>query len=81
VGRADAPRGAEEGRPDVASEAEALQRAGDPGFTEDSVKELREEAPREGMQGISPRYIQDKISNTLVSKQSIEEGRSTRSWS
>ncbi len=40
-----------------------------PGFTEDSVKELREEAPREGMQGISPRYIQDKISNALVSEQ------------
>ncbi|MEW6250463.1 MAG: serine protein kinase [Planctomycetota bacterium] len=40
-----------------------------PGFTEDSVKELREESPREGMQGISPRYIQDKISNTLVSEQ------------
>jgi serine protein kinase len=40
-----------------------------PGFTEDSVRELREEAPREGMQGISPRYIQDKISNTLVSEQ------------
>jgi len=40
-----------------------------PGFTEDSIKELKEEAPREGMQGISPRYIQDKISNTLVSSQ------------
>jgi serine protein kinase len=40
-----------------------------PGFTEDSIKELREEAPREGMQGISPRYIQDKISNALVSHQ------------
>ncbi len=40
-----------------------------PGFTEDSVKELREESPREGMQGISPRYIQDKISNALVSEQ------------
>src|SRR5438876_9108385 len=26
-----------------------------PGFTEDSIKELKEEAPREGMQGISPR--------------------------
>src|SRR5438093_5539449 len=38
-----------------------------PGFTEDSIKELKEEAPREGMQGISPRYIQDKISNSLVS--------------
>jgi serine protein kinase len=38
-----------------------------PGFTEDSVKELRKEADREGMSGISPRYIQDKISNALVS--------------
>ncbi|MBS0196678.1 MAG: serine protein kinase [Planctomycetes bacterium] len=44
-----------------------------PGFTEDSVRELKEEAPREGMSGISPRYIQDKISNTLVSRQAIEE--------
>ncbi|MBK7403465.1 MAG: serine protein kinase [Phycisphaerales bacterium] len=44
-----------------------------PGFTEDSVKELKEEAPREGMNGISPRYIQDKISNALVSRQAIEE--------
>src|SRR5438105_5930671 len=40
-----------------------------PGFTEDSIKELKEEAPREGIQGISPRYIQDKISNALVSHQ------------
>jgi serine protein kinase len=40
-----------------------------PGFTEDSIKELKEEAPREGMQGISPRYIQDKVSNCLVSQQ------------
>ncbi len=38
-----------------------------PGYTEDSVKELRKEFPREGMEGISPRYIQDKISNALVS--------------
>lgn len=37
-----------------------------PGFTEDNVKELRKEARREGMDGISPRYIQDKISNALV---------------
>ncbi|HNO78360.1 MAG TPA: serine protein kinase [Phycisphaerae bacterium] len=44
-----------------------------PNFTEDSVRELREEAPREGMQGISPRYIQDKISNALVSDQAQEE--------
>ncbi|HVY62469.1 MAG TPA: serine protein kinase, partial [Planctomycetota bacterium] len=38
-----------------------------PGFTEDNIKELREEAGSEGMEGISPRYIQDKISNALVS--------------
>lgn len=38
-----------------------------PGFTEDNVKELRKDAAREGMEGISPRYIQDKISNALVS--------------
>jgi len=44
-----------------------------PGFTEDSVKELKEEAPREGMNGISPRYIQDKISNALVGRQAIDE--------
>ncbi|HEX3998102.1 MAG TPA: serine protein kinase [Pirellulales bacterium] len=37
-----------------------------PGFTEDNVKELREQAVNEGMQGISPRYVQDKISNALV---------------
>jgi len=37
------------------------------GFTEDNIKELRKEADREGMDGISPRYIQDKISNALVS--------------
>jgi len=44
-----------------------------PGFTEDSVKELRAEAPREGMQGISPRYIQDKISNALVGEQAQKD--------
>ncbi len=44
-----------------------------PGYTEDSVKELKEEAPREGMSGVSPRYIQDKISNALVSRQAVEE--------
>jgi len=37
-----------------------------PGFTEDNIKELREAAEKEGMVGISPRYIQDKISNALV---------------
>jgi serine protein kinase len=38
-----------------------------PGFTQDNIKELRKEAAREGMEGISPRYIQDKIANALVS--------------
>jgi serine protein kinase len=37
-----------------------------PGFTEDNIIELKREANFEGMQGISPRYIQDKISNALV---------------
>ncbi len=36
------------------------------GFTEDHVKELRKSAQREGMIGISPRYVQDKLSNALV---------------
>ncbi len=37
-----------------------------PGFTEDNVVDLKREAVNEGMYGISPRYIQDKISNALV---------------
>ncbi|MBL7665691.1 MAG: serine protein kinase [Bacteriovoracaceae bacterium] len=37
-----------------------------PGYNEDNVKELRKEAVREGLEGISPRYIQDKISNAIV---------------
>lgn len=37
-----------------------------PGFTEDNVRELRKEARREGLEGISPRYVQDKISNAIV---------------
>jgi serine protein kinase len=44
-----------------------------PGFTEDSIRELKEENPREGMLGISPRYIQDKISNALVGSQAQME--------
>jgi len=37
-----------------------------PDYTEDSIVELRKTATNEGMIGISPRYIQDKISNALV---------------
>ena len=39
------------------------------GFTEDTVKELRKESEREGMEGISPRYIQDKTSEALASQE------------
>jgi serine protein kinase len=36
------------------------------GFTEENIKELREQTTTEGMIGISPRYVQDKVSNALV---------------
>ena len=39
-----------------------------PGYTQDTVKELRKETIREGLEGVSPRYVQDKISNCLVSE-------------
>lgn len=45
-----------------------------PNFTEDNVKELRKEAIREGLDGISPRYIQDKLSNALVLAQQMNKG-------
>ena len=37
-----------------------------PGFTTENIKQLRKEARHEGLIGISPRYVQDKISNALV---------------
>jgi len=37
-----------------------------PNFTLDNIEQLRNEAKSEGMHGISPRYVQDKISNALV---------------
>ncbi|MCC6149549.1 MAG: serine protein kinase [Planctomycetes bacterium] len=40
-----------------------------PGMTEDNIREMRAEATSEGMEGISPRYIQDKISNAIVNHQ------------
>jgi serine protein kinase len=36
------------------------------GFTSENVKQLKKEAISEGMHGISPRFVQDKISNALV---------------
>ncbi len=44
------------------------------GYTEDNVKELRKEAIREGLEGISPRYVQDKISNALVNDKNGDIG-------
>jgi serine protein kinase len=37
-----------------------------PGYTSENVAQLRKEAGHEGLEGISPRYVQDKISNALV---------------
>src|SRR4051812_13263808 len=45
-----------------------------PNYTEDNVKELRKEAAREGLDGVSPRYIQDKLSNALVNSQQNNRG-------
>ncbi len=37
-----------------------------PGYTEDTVKELKDKHPTEGMaMGVSARYVQDKVSNCL----------------
>lgn len=45
-----------------------------PNYTEDNIKELRKETMREGLDGISPRYIQDKISNALIQAQQNNRG-------
>lgn len=37
-----------------------------PGWTQDTVKELRDKFPDEGFHGISARYVQDKIANRLA---------------
>ncbi len=39
-----------------------------PGFTAENVREMREAARREGMFGISPRYVQDRIATALVAE-------------
>src|SRR5687768_14360416 len=38
------------------------------GFTREQVHEMREASPREGMVGISPRYVQDKVATCLASE-------------
>ena len=45
-----------------------------PTYTEDNVRELRKETIREGLEGISPRYIQDKLSNSMVAAQQSNRG-------
>ena len=45
-----------------------------PNYTEDNVRELRKETQREGLEGISPRYIQDKLSNAIVIAQQNNRG-------
>ena len=37
------------------------------GFSREQVREMREQSPREGMVGISPRYVQDRIATCLAS--------------
>lgn len=41
------------------------------GYTEDHIKELRKNAKREGLDGISPRFVQDALTSSLVSDQSV----------
>lgn len=45
-----------------------------PNYTEDNIRELRKETIREGLQGISPRYIQEKISNAIIYAQQSNKG-------
>lgn len=45
-----------------------------PNYTEDNIKELRKDTIREGLEGVSPRYIQDKISNSLIQAQQNNRG-------
>ncbi|MCA8976888.1 MAG: serine protein kinase, partial [Planctomycetes bacterium] len=47
--------------------------AGEPvsGFTKESVREMREGSAREGLVGISPRYVQDSIATCLVSDRPV----------
>lgn len=56
-----------EGKLDLRDKAKLYDGRSLPGWTEDSVKELRDKYPTEGMdKGVSARYVQDKISNCLA---------------
>jgi len=70
----DAARGPEEAPADPGAKDEALRRQDPARVHPGQHQELRKEATREGMDGISPRYIQDKVSNALVS----DKGRRLR---
>jgi len=54
-----------DGKLDLVKKAKLYNGEQLPGYTEDTVKELRDKHPNEGMFGVSARYIQDKISNCL----------------
>jgi serine protein kinase len=66
VGGAHAARRPEEAQPRAHPEAQALRRPDAPGVHAGHVKELRKDTRREGMDGISPRFVQDMLSNALV---------------
>ena len=56
-----------EGKLDLRDKAKLYDGRQLPGWTEDTVKELRDRYPDEGMDGgVSARYVQDKISNCLA---------------
>ncbi|MFT7670636.1 MAG: serine protein kinase [Planctomycetota bacterium] len=44
------------------------------GFTKENVKEMKNQAEREGMLGVSPRYVQDSIASCLVSDRPVISG-------
>jgi serine protein kinase len=54
-----------DGKLDLVKKAKLYNGEALPGYTEDTVKELHDKHPNEGMFGISARYVQDKISNCL----------------
>ena len=44
------------------------------GFTKENVREMKANAEREGLVGISPRYVQDSIATCLVSERPVISG-------
>lgn len=54
-----------DGKIDIVKKAKLYNDEAVPGYEQDTVKELHEKHPNEGMYGISVRYVQDKISNCL----------------